>query len=305
MKRIKNTIIILVYFIFCNDLLFAATEHVFIDTVYSVNWGSSQNFGRSEKYFPMNIFGPPSSTATKYVPAATEDEVCSLGKGGEIIVGCKNHYIVNGEGVDFIIFENVLVNTANTKVFVEPAIISVSQDGENFVEFPFNSNTFEGLAGLNWTNGGADPFDYSVSGGDGFDLSILGLDTISYIKIKDTALIASTLDKSHRYYSPIGMLSGFDLDAISIVYASPKNSSVIYNKNEGSIINCQEDANYFICNSFEKFNINVYDVYGQSVLAKNNINQLCIDKSTLANTIYFLVITTKECNYTYKIVKCF
>ena len=100
MKRIKNTIIILVYFIFCNDLLFAATEHVFIDTVYSVNWGSSQNFGRSEKYFPMNIFGPPSSTATKYVPAATEDEVCSLGKGGEIIVGCKNHYIVNGEGVD-------------------------------------------------------------------------------------------------------------------------------------------------------------------------------------------------------------
>ena len=85
----------------------------------------------------MNIFGPPCKTATQYSAAFNPYDVVELGFGGEIIVGSKHFYIVDGEGPDFIIFENVFCY-GNGRVFAEPGVVSVSRDGINFVEFPFN-----------------------------------------------------------------------------------------------------------------------------------------------------------------------
>jgi hypothetical protein len=95
----------------------------------------------------MNIFGPPCKHATQFIPASSAEDVVELGFGGEIIVGNKHNYIVDGEGPDFIIFENVFCY-GDGKIFAEPGIVSVSKDGINFVEFPFNPETLEGLAGI-------------------------------------------------------------------------------------------------------------------------------------------------------------
>ena len=307
MKKLFKVILFVCIYIFSNIFFIVKAEQIFIDTVYSVIWGNGQNFGRTEEYFPNNIFGPPSSTATMYVPEDSEEELCSLGKGGEIVVGCKNHYIVNGPGVDFIIFENVFVNSANTKTFVEPAIVSVSQDGVNFIEFKFDMSTFEGLAGINWTNGGNNPFDYSVSGGDGFDLSDVMLDTIKYIKIKDTSDIASKIDKTHPYYSPVSVLSGFDLDAVAILYAQNKNGGIVIANNiqHKNPVNIRENKDSFLCNAVEKFDILVFDIYGNKILEKNNINNLCINKNSISNAIYFLIIRVNNNNFIYKFIKNF
>ena len=296
---------ILIIFLFSIIVNYTAKSQIFIDTVYNVNFGRGQNFGRSPEFFPNNIFGPPSTKATKYTPESSEEELCSLGIGGEIIVGAKDHIVINKPGVDFIIFENVFSNSANTKIFVEPAVVSVSKDGENFVDFPFDPETFVGLAGINWTNGGYDPFDITISGGDGFDLESINMDSIKYIKIRDTALIASTLDKKHLYYSPAATISGFDLDAVALVHVAPTNSSII--SNEEKFINADVDVNIkinndkIICHAKNPSNMLLVDILGNILLELKNKTIVVIDKNRLNAGSYFLLVNNNYCKKSYHI----
>lgn len=202
-------------FIILNYTTVYAQKNGFIDTVYSFNPGSGQNTGQSPEYFPLNIFGPPSQNASNSIPESNPSEILSLGFGGEIVVGFKNSYIYDGDGIDFIIFENAFVNPINKKIFAEPANVSVSEDGINYISFPFDSLTLEGCAGTKPTIGNQDPFDYNVSGGNGFDLSILGLKKAKYIKIRDISHFILENEK-HPFYDPT--ISGFDLDAVAGIY---------------------------------------------------------------------------------------
>ena len=269
---------ILIIFLISNIL----TARTFIDTVYSYQWGTGTGAaGRDAKYFPQNIFGPPTSYASKYIQASHDSEVVSLGLGGEIVVGLKNGYIIDKEGPDFIIFENVFSNYAETKIFIEPAIVSVSKDGINFVEFPYNPETLEGLAGINWTNGSENCFDYKVSGGDAFDLADIGMDSIRYIKIKDTALLASKLPTTHKYYSPAGLLiNGFDLDAVVLLHISMDLSVA-----DADILTVTNfDGNYHL-NYKQKTEITMFDIFGNKIELKN---KHIINKHNYATGVYFI-----------------
>jgi len=128
---------------------------------------------------------------------------------GEITVGFKDYIVVNKPGPDFIIFENVFINPVNDKYFAEPAVVSVSSDGINFVSFYFDSLTLAGCAGITSTFG--NPADYEKCGGDKFDIAVLGIDTISHIRIKDISRMLLE-NEEHPYYDAI--ISGFDLDAV-------------------------------------------------------------------------------------------
>ena len=259
MKHIISRIFLLLVLFICNIL----NAQTFIDTVYSYQWGSGwQTTGRDEKYFPQNIFGPPTHYTTKYVQATDDSEVLSLGIGGEIIVGWKNGYIVDKEGPDFIIFENVFSNYQETKIFVEPAIISVSKDGINFVEFPYNTETLEGLAGINWINGSENCFDYNLSGGDAFDLADIGMDSIRYIKIKDTSLLAAKLPTNHKYYSPVGVLTGFDLDAVVLLHTA------IDFVDDGILSIANIDGDYYL-HYRNNTDIGMFDVLGNRIKLEN------------------------------------
>ena len=157
----------------------------FIDTVYSYKWGTGQNAGQDTAYFPKNIFGPPDSSANDQVPSNAPYQVCSLGLGGEIVVGFKNLVVFDGPGPDFTIFENAFLNPVTNKIFAEPGKISVSEDGIHFIDFPFDSLTLKGCAGVTPTHGNIDPFNPEESGGNQFDLADLHLKQIKYIKITD------------------------------------------------------------------------------------------------------------------------
>lgn len=188
-------------------------ERGWIDTVIAFRPGAGQDFGR--EYFPHNIFGPPDTAARADRPSANPRQILSLGMGGEIVVGFKGRTVVNGPGADFVIFENAF-QTPTGKVFIEPAVVSVSRDGLHWYSFSWDSTTLEGCAGRTPTHSDvSDLLDPTQSGGDWFDLDILGVDSIRYIRITDiTGWLASR--PWHPLWDPT--LSGFDLDAVGSRY---------------------------------------------------------------------------------------
>jgi hypothetical protein len=184
-------------------------DFITIDTVYLFNPGTGQNAGQSSEYFPKNIFGEPSTNATMDYPENAQSRVLSLGLDGSIVIGFKNYKIVDGDGDDFIIFENAFRNPVNSKIFVEPAKVAVSNDGINFIEFPFDSLSLIGCAGITPTYW--NPQKILDAGGDKFDLSKLGLSSITHIKITDISNMILQ-NPNHPFYDQI--ISGFDLDAV-------------------------------------------------------------------------------------------
>lgn len=223
MNNFKLMIFIVLTLIILQQFLSIAQTNKFIDTVYFFKAGTGQNIGQSPDFFPKNIYGPPSAKATSSIPESSPEEILSLGMGGEIIVGFRNGYLIDGDGVDFIVFENAFINPINKKIFAEPAVISVSEDGVNYLEFPFDSTNLVGCAGVTPTNGAANPFDINQSGGDGFDLAQVGLKKAKYIKIKDISQMIKD-NPNHPFYDPT--ISGFDLDAVAGIYVLEEQASV-------------------------------------------------------------------------------
>ena len=135
----------------------------------------------------------------------------SLGHGGDITLKFTDNVVVNGAGVDFIIFENVFINLFSNTPWVEAGTVSVSQDGATFYPFPYDTTTLEGLAGAHPVNNTQNPTEPQLSGGDAFDLDAVGLDWIRYVRISDMG---------DRWIE--GPFQGdFDLDAVVAVNSSP------------------------------------------------------------------------------------
>ncbi|MCX7834646.1 MAG: cell surface protein [bacterium] len=180
----------------------------FPDKVISVQFGDGAGFGQN--FFPDNIFGPPDSSARASVPSADEREILTLGSGGEIILQFLDGGIENGNGPDFTIFENVF-QYAQNQYYRETAFVSVSVNGTDWYPFPYDTTTFQGLAGVHPTNGNENYLDPNRSGGDSFDLSDVGLMKAYYIKITDTNGMVRDSGPS------------FDLDAVVAIYGENGN----------------------------------------------------------------------------------
>lgn len=177
------------------------------DEVVRFKAGAGAGFG--ENYFPNNVLGPPDQSGglNEYVSSNKPQEILSLGHAGEIILAFKDNMIVNGQGPDFIVFENVFLSILDHKPFIEAAIVSVSQDGQTFVEFPYDTATWAGLAGVTPMKNNYEFMNPTVSGGDQFDLADVGLDWATYVKITDLGDI-----KKEGVWN-----ADFDLDAVVAV----------------------------------------------------------------------------------------
>ncbi len=263
----KNLFIYLIILI--STVYISFSEYGTIDTVIYYSKGIIDNTINTEGYFPQNIFGIPSRTATKTSPASSPEEIEPIGLGGEIIIGFKNKILKNGQGPDFTIFENAFINPVTNTVFAEPGIVSVSQDGITFYQFPFDTLTLKGFAGINYTNGKKDPFNPKISGGDSFDLEDLGLDYIRYIKIKDTTEFIKSLPEDHKYWNPEFILTGFDLDAIVGLYLEDDDMSAEVNEiNENNISITNNNRELLILsNNLDYFQLKIYDILGNMIFS--------------------------------------
>jgi hypothetical protein len=179
--------------------------------IVSFEPGSGAGFGQDE--LPHVVLGPPHGKGR----AAGSLDVLSLGEGGSIVLGFGPKSIVDGDGPDFIVFENAFWAGADpAAVFAEPGEVSVSADGERWESFSCaaageGEGRFPGCAG--WTPAlGYDPasptLDPAVTGGDAFDLAELGLVEARFVRVRDVSETGAP------------PTAGFDLDAIGVVNAS-------------------------------------------------------------------------------------
>ena len=277
----------------------------FIDTVYYYKIGTLEFQDSVNAYYPQNIFGKPSERASKDVPESSPEQILSIGIGGEIIVGFKDYIIKDGEGIDFVIFENAFINPINQGIFAEPAKVSVSFDGINYTDFPFDSTSLIGLAGITPTNGKVDISKYPACGGDGFDLSTIGIDKIKYIKIKDVSEILFTLSEDSKYYNPKELISGFDLDAVAglnlelitgIEDSFPAaNETIIYNE-ISQIIEIINPDN-------KNLNIQIINLSGKIIESKSISSNHQINIAPFAVGTYIIRIIDGNKVYSKKIIK--
>ncbi|RMD90888.1 MAG: T9SS C-terminal target domain-containing protein [Calditrichaeota bacterium] len=182
------------------------------DAVVSFTPGEGAGFGQN--FFPDNVLGPPDPdpTLSPVNPSSKPQELLSLGKGGEIILEFTDNFIVDKEGVDFTVFENAFyINGDTTQPFIEAAFVAVSMDGQTWFEFPWDTTTWSGFAGVTPTKDNQHPTDPQVSGGDSFDLADVGLPWAKFVKLTDIGDLKQE-----------GAFNGdFDLDAVVAVHSQP------------------------------------------------------------------------------------
>jgi hypothetical protein len=178
----------------------------FADKVVSFEKGASSGFGQDG--YPTIVFGPPHGGGS----SIGSMDVLSLGLRGEIVLELTDIGLVDGPGVDLLVFENSFGR------FAETGFVAVSEDGQTWHEFPCAPEDpdggYPGCAGVKHVfsspDNGISPTDPSVAGGDGFDLATLGVARARFVRIRDSG------ENAYGFTS-----GGFDLDAIAVVNGSP------------------------------------------------------------------------------------
>jgi hypothetical protein len=176
----------------------------FVTGVVSACFGAGETFGHDT--FPASVLGPPAGGGC----CMGSLDVISLGNGGSITLAFAGNAIVDGPGVDFLVFENVFdVGGDPAHPYAELATVEVSADGVTWSAFPCTAKAYPYGACAGWhptfagAESGIDPLDPSVAGGDPFDLADLGVKEARFVRITDRADMPGT----------------FDLDAVAIVNA--------------------------------------------------------------------------------------
>jgi hypothetical protein len=197
----------------------------FVTRVVSFSPTDCAGFGAAS--MPSIVEGPPVGGGTDH----GSTDVVSLGSGGSIVVSFEPNAIVDGPGVDFIVFENPFWIAGNSSnVYAEPGEVSVSDDGVTWHAFPCTPTLAQASDGTGaappygqcagWRavysnpQNGISPIDPTTAGGDPFDLASIGVTHARYVKIVDRtteSCPASGADKPDT--------NGFDLDAVAIVHA--------------------------------------------------------------------------------------
>jgi hypothetical protein len=187
----------------------------FITKLVSVTYGPCAGFGQGS--LPQVIEGPPIGGGN----LEGSLDVLSLGNGGSIVVAFEPNAIIDGPGVDFIVFENPFwIGGSPDDVYAEPGKVSVSEDGVTWTSFTCTATNASGppygtCAG--WSpvysspSNGISPFDATKAGGNAFDLHDIGVTEARYVKIVDQGGEPCATTGAHS------ITNGFDLDAIAIV----------------------------------------------------------------------------------------
>lgn len=178
--------------------------------VLEVSFGLGAGFGQER--MPNVVLGPP-------VPGGEQQgsvDVLSLGVGGELVLGLGGgRWFVDGPGVDLVVFENAFrYGPGGSKVFGEPAEVSLSEDGETWRSFGCEPTEpappwehCAGQAPVRAFDASSPELLHEDSGGDGFDLGVLGLERARYVRLRDRSAGEA-----------LAPTAGFDLDAVGAVH---------------------------------------------------------------------------------------
>jgi hypothetical protein len=192
----------------------------FVTEVVSFHQGTCAGYGADS--LPCVVEGPPVGLGD----TEGSTDVVSLGGGGSIVVGFAPNAIVDGPGVDFVVFENAFFYGDGER-YAEPGEVAVSDDGVHWTAFPCTDTTqaepdggwgSTQCGGINpvYSNPDNDisPFDLEHAGGDQYDLADIGVKHARYVRIRSIVASEPCPDSGTR-----SIKNGFDLDAIAIINA--------------------------------------------------------------------------------------
>lgn len=203
-------------------------------------------------------------------PDSTTTTAISLGEGGDALI-TFDRPIINGEGKDFVVFENAFGPT-----FLELAFVEVSSDGENFFRFPCNSTSYhnsdnvtEGRTAEHYNNLAG---KYELGWGVGFDLSdiadndLLDKNNIRFVRLVDVINGISTDTYGNIIYDGVSWPTysqGFDLTGIGVI-----NGAAPY-----KVADFENNTWLADVNSYEIVDMTSnYDVLEDGVYSKNHIS---------------------------------
>ena len=181
----------------------------------------------------------------------------ATGANASMVLECSGKRILNGSGIDFIVYENAFQYNSNpSTVFMEAVIVEVSQDNVSYCGFSpdyiFSPETTYNINPTYWKRfagitpviyniesnvfSGNDLYDTSKTGGDGFDLDNLsatndyniGCNTTLRDKIKSegfvylrltSATARTNLDTGANFLQDTGAFDGGpDIDGVMARY---------------------------------------------------------------------------------------
>lgn len=192
-----------------NDASLDVAEPPYASELIAYEAGEHAGYGQEQ--LPEVVLGAPRGGG----PGKGSLDVVSLGVGGEIVLGFGERVIVDGDGPDFVVFENAFWAGGDPSMpFAEPGEVAVSEDGDRWHTFTCDpdveggGSAGSGCAGLEPTrefDTESETLDAAECGGDQFDLAELGLERAAFVRIRD---LADDGDGSN---------AGFDLDAVGLL----------------------------------------------------------------------------------------
>lgn len=186
----------------------------FVTQVVSFTPGDCAGFGIPK--MPDIVYGPPVGAGDM----AGSLDVVSLGRFGSIVVAFGDNGIVDGPGVDLIVFENAFYAGGDpSRIAADLGEVSVSEDGTTWKTFPCTPGSappYGACAGwrpvYSAPTSGISPFDVDRAGGDPYDLADVGLAHARFVRIVDEGTVACPASP------PKPNNIGFDLDAVALVH---------------------------------------------------------------------------------------
>lgn len=243
---------------------------------------------------------------TSAIGVADGSGVVSLGDGG-VAVLTFDKAIANGEGADFVVFENSFSDD-----FLELAFVEVSSDGTNFFRFPAVTlvNPYQPLGGTYGDSFGTiDPRNlhnfaskYKANFGTPFNLDDiednpnLDKNNITHVKLID---VIGTTDPQYATYDSNGIIvkdpyptafgsGGFDLDAVGVINESGVLSFDEVSKAELFSFYPNPAKERITIYSKGMLSVNIYNVQGKLVKQTRGGKVQEINISNLSKGIYII-----------------
>lgn len=274
-----------------------------------VGWAKACDLQRGYMHIEDPSLGYSTAGDHTLATGAPDNFIVSLGDSGIATLTFESP-VYNGNGFDFVIFENGFQNPANKEeAFLELAFVEVSSDGTHYTRFPASSQTPDTpqvpMAGvymnarkLNNLAG-----KYAAPYGTPFDLEELAgtagldIDKVTHIRLVDvigSVKHHAATDKDGNiindpYPTPIPT-SGFDLDAVGALYmigkVPPNNINVLARP----IINVYPNpvADLLIVETNVPVNFELTDVLGKVLYQSSAIGKVQIPFTAYPPGVYYI-----------------
>ena len=291
----------------------AGSNAIHKDSSIIKGWATSSNIARGYMQINNPSLGFASVGNEQSAIGPADGNVVSLGDSG-IITLQFSHPIVDGNGYDFVIFENSFLDN-----YVELAFVEISSDGINFFRFPaicnfdttvqLGNGDFSDITKINNLAGKyrapyGTPFDIS----DIDDNALLDKNNIMHIRLIDVIgfinpLLGSRDSEGKIINDPFPTpfnSSGFDLDAIGVINYAVGFGLDSQSQNTITFYPNPVNAYLYIENITLGSKVDIYAISGKMIKSEIATEQnLSINVENLASGIYIL----KTENLCSKIIK--